>query len=128
MLTTDDILTTCGKYPERMHWVSPAIRANAAVTAARVSALLVLFGESRPLTSGFRDPESNQQAGGAVRSKHMLGQAADIEDADGKLKAFVKDNPDAVCDAGLWCEPLSMTSTWLHVQTVPNPQGKRVPL
>lgn len=127
MITAEDILTTCGEHPERMEWVSPAVEKNAVVTAARVTALLVAFGHSRKLNSGFRDLESNKEAGGADYSRHMYGMAADIEDDDGALKKWVWRNANQITAIGLWCEPLSMTPTWLHVQTVPTPSGVRVP-
>jgi hypothetical protein len=128
VITVEDVLTTCGKHPERMRWVSPAIEQNAAETAKRVSALLLLFGESRTLTSGFRDPETNRKTkGSAPNSRHLTGQAADIDDWKGDLKAWALKNPDAVANCGLWCEPLHLTATWLHVQTVPGPGGLRVP-
>lgn len=130
MITTDDILTTCGEHPDRVEWVSPAVEKNAAITASRVTALLTAFGQSRTLDSGFRDLETNKNTPGAADySRHMYGMAADIEDADGKLKAFVRNNPRAVQDAGLWCEPLAKTPAWLHVQIVPIPGvTTRVPL
>lgn len=129
MITTEDVLTTCGRHPERMRWVSPAIEQNAAETAKRVSALLLLFGESRKLTSGFRDPETNRKTKGAApTSRHLTGQAADIEDTDGGLKKWAAAHQDALEHCNLWCEPLHMTGTWLHVQTVPGPGGERVPL
>lgn len=128
MITVEDVLTSCGKYPERLRWVSPAIEQNAAETAKRVSALLLLFGESRTLTSGFRDPATNARTPGAAKhSRHLTGQAADIEDMRGDLKKWCAAHPDALANCGLWCEPLHMTPTWLHVQTVPGPGGQRVP-
>lgn len=127
MITADDILTTCGKYPERLDWVSPAVERNAKVTAMRVSALLLLFASRRTLTSGFRDVASNRKLKNASsHSKHLTGEAADIEDLRGDLKAWVLKNPDALANCGLWCEPLHLTPTWLHVQTTPVPSGERV--
>lgn len=127
MITAEDILTTCGKHPERMDWVSPAVEQNAKTLATRVSALLLLFGFNRKLTSGFRDVASNRKLKNASPfSKHLTGEAADIDDLSGSLKAWVLKNPDAVANVGLWCEPLHMTPTWLHVQMVPVPSGQRV--
>lgn len=127
MITPEDVLTSSGRHPERLPWVSPAVEQNAAVTARCVSALLLLFGQSRRLTSGFRDIDSNRKLKNASPwSKHLTGQAADIDDLHGDLKKWVAAHPDAVANCGLWCEPLHMTPTWLHVQTTPVPGGKRV--
>lgn len=53
--------------------------------------------------------------------------AADIVDTDGSLKRWLLANSNALAQAGLWCEPFKITPTWVHVQTVVNPQGKRLP-
>lgn len=127
MITASDVLTTCGKHNERLRWVSDAVQENAIETARKVSAMMLMFGSSRTLTSGFRDPESNKSANGAPHSRHMYGQAADIEDGNGDLKRWAKNNRNAFDSIGLWCEPLHMTPTWLHVQTVPTPNKERVP-
>lgn len=37
------------------------------------------FGRAITITSGYRTPEYNAKVGGAVKSQHMLGFAADIK-------------------------------------------------
>ena len=37
------------------------------------------FGKPVTITSGYRTPEHNAKIGGAVKSQHMLGLAADIK-------------------------------------------------
>lgn len=37
------------------------------------------FGASVPVVSGFRDPERNAQAGGAKKSRHIQGDALDLD-------------------------------------------------
>lgn len=126
MVTAEDVLTSSGRHPERMDWVSPAVQQNALETAKRVSALLLLFGANRILTSGFRDPDSNKRLSNAAPySRHMYGQAVDIEDTNGALKDFVIAHADALANCGLWDEPHHLTPTWLHVQTVPLAGGSR---
>lgn len=129
MITADDILTTSGRHPERAAWVSPAVEANAAVLAAKVDALLTIFGESRKVVSGFRDMLSNRalrKRGADPYSRHQTGEAADLEDTMGRLKAWCLAHPDALQTVGLWCEPAHLTPTWLHVQSVPVPSGARI--
>jgi hypothetical protein len=130
VITTDDILTSSGKHGDRIDWVSPAVERNAELLATRVTALLLLFGQSRRINSGFRDPNTNNALAKKGRaspySRHVTGEAADIEDMSGTLGKWALANPDALAHAGLWCEPLHMTPTWLHVQTVPVPGGKRI--
>lgn len=127
MITAGDILTTSGRHPERLAWVSPAVEANAGILAAKVDALLVMFGESRKVTSGFRDMLSNKALKNASPySRHQTGEAADLEDTMGRLKAWCLAHPDALQVVGLWCEPAHLTPTWLHVQSTPVPGGARI--
>lgn len=44
----------------------------------RLEALRAIVGKPLPIVSGYRCPTYNAAVGGAPRSKHMLGQAADI--------------------------------------------------
>ena len=124
MITTGDVLTTCGSHNERLDWVSPAVERNASETAAKVTLLLMKFGASRKLTSGFRDLDSNRRSGGAPYSKHLYGQAADIEDKDGRLAQWI--TKELLTDFGLWMEDPAHTTGWVHVQVVPPLLGARV--
>lgn len=58
-------------------------------------------------------------------SRHMTGQAIDVWDADGKLKAWIKENGGALESAGLWCEHFDDTPDWVHFQSVPPRSGRR---
>lgn len=61
----------------------------------------------------------------APRSKHLTGQAADIADADGKLKAWLLAYPEHMESIGLWAEDASHTKGWVHLQSCPPASGKR---
>ena len=50
---------------EKLCYILEAIRAH--------------FGKPVTITSGYRTPEHNAKIGGAVKSQHMLGLAADIK-------------------------------------------------
>lgn len=127
MITVDDYLTKHGKHRDRLQWVSPAIMANAELLVSKVNGLFLVCGFSRRVSGGFRDMLTNEATRGAhPHSKHQTGQAVDLDDWDGKLKAWASKNADALMNLGLWCEPLHMTPTWLHVQTTPVPGGLRV--
>lgn len=58
-------------------------------------------------------------------SQHLSGNAADIWDRAGKLKAWAVKNVKVLEELGLWCEAPEATPTWLHVQTVPPKSGNR---
>jgi hypothetical protein len=127
MITVEDYLTTHGKHPERMAWVSQAVERNAQVTVSRVNGLYLVCGFSRRVSGGFRDMLSNKRIKNASPySRHQTGEAADLEDFDGKLKAWASKNADSLIPLGLWCEPFHLTPSWLHVQTTPVPSGLRI--
>lgn len=88
------------------------------------NALLAEFGEYRKVNSGYRRPVDNKAAGGSPKSKHMTCQAVDLEDKNGKLKAFCTE--DVLEKYGLWMEHGSKTPSWLHVQVVPPRSGTRI--
>lgn len=52
----------------------------------------------------------------AMGSSHLYGAAVDIGDADGKLKAWLKANPNKLVECGLWAEDYDSTPTWIHLQ------------
>lgn len=127
MITVEDYFTTHGKHPDRIEWVSLAVEKNADVLVQRINALLLLSGYSRRLSGGFRDVDSNRKLKNASPySRHLTGQAGDIEDFDGHLKDWAARHVDALTGFGLWCEPFHLTPSWLHVQTTPVPSGQRV--
>ena len=101
------------------------IRANAEILCGRANQLIAAFGEDRGLRSGWRPAAVNHAAGGAMRSKHMLGQAIDVEDDDGLLDAFCKQNVGLLEQLGLWLEAPEYTELWTHIQCVPPRSGRR---
>jgi len=101
------------------------IKTNAAIICGRANQLIAEFGEDRKLRSGWRPAAVNHSAGGAKLSKHMLGQAVDIEDNDGRLDAFCKQNIGLLEQLELWLEDGTATPTWCHVQCLPPRSGRR---
>jgi hypothetical protein len=82
------------------------------------------------VTSGLRDAsgQANLIKAGkstATHSKHLTGCAADIYDPDGGLKKWLKENPEILVNAYLWCEAAESTPTWCHFQIVPPGSGNR---
>lgn len=79
--------------------------------------------------SGWRPPSVNAVTPNAApNSKHMTGQAIDIEDPDGDLDEWLmtKDGQDTLAKLGLWLEHPSATKGWSHLQTIPPNSGNRV--
>ena len=101
------------------------IKANAAIICGRANQLIAAFGVDRELRSGWRPAAVNHSVGGATRSKHMLGQAVDIEDNDGALDEFCKRNIGLLEQLGLWLEDGAATPSWCHIQCIPPRSGNR---
>ncbi len=83
------------------------------------------------VTSGLRSEAQQQQliADGkstATKSKHLTGQAVDIQDIDGELAIWVKRNLALMEEIGLWMEDFSHTKGWVHFQNASPKSGKRV--
>jgi hypothetical protein len=125
MLTVDDVITTCMRFPARALRADPMVLASAADLSKRLNKLFVAFGHSRKLTSGFRDPASNARVGGAKHSAHIEGKAADVEDGDGRLAIYCLRNEPLLATLGLWMEDPLHTKGWVHLQSRPVP-GVRV--
>lgn len=102
-------------------------RANAVATVSKVNLLLVAFGHSRKVNSGFRPAVVNAATVGSAKfSKHMTCQACDISDFSGSLDAWCMNNLEALERIGLWLEHPDSTASWCHVQIVPPGSGNRV--
>lgn len=84
------------------------------------------FKPPRVFTCTYRDPEHNARVGGAKKSSHLTGCACDIADSDGKLKDYLRTNPDLLEECDLYAEDFDSTSTWVHLQSVPPKSGRRI--
>ena len=101
------------------------IKTNAAIICEKANQLMAAFGEDRGLRSGWRPAAVNHAAGGAMRSRHMTGQAIDVEDDDGRLDAFCEQNIGLLEQLELWLEDGAATPTWCHLQCVATRSGRR---
>lgn len=107
--------------------MTPEILSNATETVRLANALLKAFGEDRKVNSGWRPPSVNAATpGSALKSKHMTGQAIDLEDHEGDLDEWCFEHPEILESLGLWQEHPGATKGWCHVQILPPKSGKRV--
>lgn len=115
--------------------LTPQIRANAKVTIERANRLLAMFYAAvsgavrRDATSGWRPAVVNANTKGASpTSKHMTGEAVDVEDASQALDKWLMTpaGQQALVMCELWLEHPESTPTWCHLQTVPPRSGNRV--
>lgn len=85
------------------------------------------YGKPMTVSSGWRPPSINAAtAGAAKRSNHMIGNACDFKDTDGKLDEWCLANLKLLEEFGLWLEHPDATKGWCHVQQVPPKSGNRV--
>lgn len=108
---------------EKKYPLTPEILANAKKTLQVTQDLLIAFKEYRRISSGYRPAAINQQfKDAAPHSNHITCQACDLEDIDGRLNQFLKDNPQLMESLGIWCE--RRRGGWQHIQIVP-PKSQR---
>jgi hypothetical protein len=67
------------------------------------------YGAPGFLNCVWRDPAGVQPQGGAARSPHHIGAAADIQDTDGSLARYVMNRYQKLADCGLYCEDFLYT-------------------
>lgn len=107
--------------------LTPEIRASASKLLIKVNELLTIFGEPRSCNSGWRpltvQMEINPRA---PNSKHVTGNAIDLEDKNGKFANWCMGNLLHLERLGLYLEDPKSTPTWVHLQQVAPKSGKRV--
>lgn len=115
--------------------LTPRVKANAALTVDRANELLVAYAEAtgdtrhRKVNSGWRPLAINARVrGSAARSKHISGEAVDLDDFDGSLDRWCASASGlaALEKIGLWLEHPNHTNGWTHLQVVPPRSGRRV--
>lgn len=112
---------------------TPEICFNAGVLIAKIN--MLGYQPSKVFTSCLRSKEKQiavYKAKGItdikkipMGSAHLSGCAVDIEDADGKLKAWLLKNENKLAELGLYVEHPDYCKGWAHLQSVPPKSGKR---
>jgi uncharacterized protein YcbK (DUF882 family) len=100
----------------------------------KINKVRLAYGKPMIVTSGLRTTKHHLEIYARkgiyppkvpMKSNHLSGRAVDFSDADGKLKAWVKDNIKLMEEIGLWLEDFSATKTWCHFQINPPRSGNR---
>jgi hypothetical protein len=115
--------------------------ANLNTLIPKINDLLSRFGEFRKCNSGYRSMEEHlaiyarinarRKAQGLperkvpMSSRHLVAAAIDLEDRDGKLKAWLVNNVKILEKLDLYCEHGSATPTWAHIQIIKPASGSR---
>lgn len=102
--------------------MTPAVEANIRRLAVQLQRVRDRLGAPMRITSGYRSPEHNRRVGGAPRSLHVRGLAADIASPAGApvVHATIRRaiRSGAVRDGGL-----GLYSSWVHYDL--GPAGRR---
>lgn len=99
-----------------------SVKANLEVLADQLEALRSQLGDPVKILSGFRSKEHNAKIGGALKSLHVTGQAADIT-VPGVTPAAVYAAIEALIKDGKMREGgLGLYPRWVHYDT----RGKRI--
>lgn len=105
--------------------ISSLILMNAIEMVTVLNDLFYRFGEYRNINSGYRPPAINKLVPNPKQhSLHLTCQAVDVEDRDGKLKAFCTEA--ILVEFDLYMEDPIDTPVHCHLQTVAPPSGKRI--
>lgn len=103
---------------------------NLTILHERINQLRTAYGKPLKVNDGYRRPQDIPK-NGAKKSKHLFGQAIDLDDDDTHyLWDWVKENLELMKEIGLWIEDPRWThgkiGTWMHFQIVPPGSGKRI--
>lgn len=103
------------------------IQQNMQELLQRMNVVRTCFAAPMVVTSGYRDMKDQMRINPkAPQSQHMQGNAVDISDPDGALKAWIKLNMDVMEVCGLYLEDFGSTPTWVHFQQRPSKSGHRI--
>jgi hypothetical protein len=106
---------------------SDPVRVNARALLASVNALLEYLDYSPALNSGWRTASYNAKVPGAAKkSKHITGEAIDLDDSNGALRYMLTEHPQLLVQFSLFMEHPASTKGWCHLQSVGPQSGKRI--
>jgi len=108
------------------HPTTPEIDANLNILLKRINKVRDAYGVAMIVTSGLRSGAQQMAVNPkAPKSHHLTGEAVDILDQGGKLKAWVNENIKLIEEIGLWMEAFESTPNWVHFQIVAPRSGNR---
>lgn len=126
MITLPDYLQGRDVAPEYCQEYNAGVESNAVDLLMRVNGLMAEFGESRKVNSGWRPPSYNCTVLGAAKtSRHMTGEAIDLDDDYGDLDEWLmsQNGEEALRQLKLWHEHPASTKGWAHLQSRPPRSG-----
>ena len=130
MITINELLSNQASFDS----LDKKVQDNLKELNKRINIVRLAYGKPMIVTSGLRTLKHHLEIYARkgiyppkvpMKSNHLSGRAVDFSDADGKLKAWVKDNVKLMEEVGLWLEDFSATKTWCHFQINPPKSGNR---
>jgi len=110
-------------------------RMNLLILAKKMTMIEQASGIPLKVTSGFRTMKNHMRVylkkgitditKIPVRSKHLTGEACDIEDKGKELQEWCLANESLLIKLELWIENFTLTPNWVHFQSSPPKSGKR---
>lgn len=111
---------------DKLYPITPEQKSNAENLLVSINLLLEEYGKELEVSSGYRPPAINANAGGSKKSKHMSCEAIDLRDPDKSFKKWCVDNLNLLEKYGLYMEHPDYTPTWCHLQSVAPGSKKRI--
>ena len=134
MIELNDYFIHNGVDRREQYLCDASIELNVVTLLTRVNALIEAYQAATGNTfngrinSGWRPPEINAcTPNAAAKSKHMTGQAIDLNDDDGDIDEWLmtEQGQKIMADVHLWHEHPSATKGWAHLQSVAPNSGRR---
>ena len=117
-------MLSAGELNPHNYPTTPEIDANLATLLDRMNQVRKEWGKPMQVNSGLRSQADQQRINPkSPQSRHLIGAACDIEDADGSLNQWCKDNEELLAKVGLWME--ERQGGWQHFQCLPPKSGHR---
>jgi hypothetical protein len=129
MISIEEILKGRAKLKD----LNKDTQANLTTLLERINKVRAAYGKAMKVNDGYRRPEDTPK-NGAKKSKHLTGQAIDIDDDEAGTLWFWLMKPEQMQllkDVGLWLEHGCYThckkfGTWVHFQIVAPNSQKRI--
>lgn len=124
-ITKEELLKGRDKqYPEEY---TKEISDNLDVLLIALNKIREVYGKKMSVSSGWRPLAiNNVTKGAASHSKHTLGLAADIVDADGSIMKWVLNNLQLMKDLDIYIENFNYTIGWVHFGLGAPSSGHRI--
>ncbi len=125
MITLTDFLKGRDKLYPKDYTVT--VEKNSVRLIETINKFLTEVGIPKTVNSGWRPYTVQMEVNPrAPNSKHVTGNAIDLEDKDRKLTEYILANLWVLEKYGLYMEDPESTKTWVHLQNIPPRSGKRI--